>query len=675
HSLGDVIDELKNQPRVADKKYTLTRLLNIFIKVCEAMAFAHSKGVVHRDLKPDNIMVGEFGEVLVMDWGLAKVAATSKAKEIKNNTENAEHTKYTDSRFSELVESFRHQSGSDVTMDGSVSGTPLYMAPEQAEGRISEIGERTDVYALGAILYELLSLTPPVEGKTVQMLLLNAAENKIKPLKQARDSRPIPKELAAIAMKSLSKEQSDRYKDCDQLQDDIELFMEGRAVSAKEDNVVESIAKFIKRNKAVSISTGIAAVLLLGLGIFSYINIVAERDKANANLADFKALAAKAAPEFIKRTNTLFDSGKFGEALKSIDAAIALNQKEAEYYSLKSLILLCKYSYTEARCSAENALSLNKNSLYASDVVDLCKSGSDLKLTDGKSCLEIKRNIGNFMLTTRHVGAAGIILEGIKLDFSSKRTKFRSVYINKLKKALPDLIIEGTDNLRDVIINKDDFCIYLNKRGNLTSIDFLKDMPLTRIDVSFTELSDLSPLEGMPLNNLIIRNTNISDLTPLRGAPLTNLKALKSRITDLSPLKGAPLTKLEVSQTNIADLVPLKGMPLISLYCGETAVADLKPLNGMKLKKLSVHCTKISDLTPLKNMPLESLDIFKTQTTDLTPLEGMQLKEILFTPEDIKNGIDVIRSIKTLKIIGLDFDKKWPAVEFWKKYDAGEFDK
>ena len=133
--------------------WTQTRALGVLSKVCEAMAYAHHKGVVHRDLKPANVMVGRFGEVYVMDWGLAKVLGREDQKDL---------TVAPQDETQELRPQRRERADASpdsplITMDGDVVGTPAYMSPEQALGRTEEIGPHSDVYAVGAMLYHLLA--------------------------------------------------------------------------------------------------------------------------------------------------------------------------------------------------------------------------------------------------------------------------------------------------------------------------------------------------------------------------------------------------------------------------------------------------------------------------------------------------------------------------------------
>lgn len=167
--LEQILNGVRNGDAQTIADYPLDRLLTIYRKVCDAMAFAHARGVIHRDLKPANIMVGSFGEVLVMDWGLAKILQdeAQSADEMAQLEQERSNTPATSmpAGFQEFSDSALNGAAQNLTLDGSVMGSPQYMPPEQAEGKVSELDERSDIFSLGGILYAILTLRPPVEGR------------------------------------------------------------------------------------------------------------------------------------------------------------------------------------------------------------------------------------------------------------------------------------------------------------------------------------------------------------------------------------------------------------------------------------------------------------------------------------------------------------------------------
>ncbi len=192
----------------------LESLLNVFLKVCDAVAFAHSRGVIHRDLKPENIMVGEFGEVYVMDWGLALVLGADgrRAADVADVDPASILTARPRDRF-------------DAT--GSVMGTITRMAPEQAHGRVRDIDARTDVFGLGGILYELLTLGPPYrERDDVQNFQL-ASSGAVRPPAELLPNHDLPYRLCQIAMKALAAAPADRHQTVLDLKRDVESFLRG----------------------------------------------------------------------------------------------------------------------------------------------------------------------------------------------------------------------------------------------------------------------------------------------------------------------------------------------------------------------------------------------------------------------------------------------------------------
>ena len=315
--LGTVFDQL----RAGQGGWTQTRVLGVILKVCEAMAYAHSKNVIHRDLKPANVMVGRYGEAYVMDWGLAHVAGQEDGKDIRpKQPESASLSRVRTDR--------REESGVDsplLTMDGDVIGTPAYMPPEQARGDIAAVGPASDVYSLGAILYQLLAghmpFVPPGANLNVYGVLALTQQGPPTPL--AKVAPEAPEELVAICEKVMAREPGERYADVQAMAEDLRAFMEGRVVKAHRTGAVVELVKWVRRNRALA-AAGAAAVLfaVAGLAVTSYVQARARVD-----------LAAK---------NTELEE-KNAEILRAVDEAdtarATAEKREAEALTTQSLFL------------------------------------------------------------------------------------------------------------------------------------------------------------------------------------------------------------------------------------------------------------------------------------------------------------------------------------------------
>ena len=237
--------------KYSQKAGSVPERLRVFLKVCEAVAFAHAHGVIHRDLKPANIMVGAFGEVLVMDWGVAKVLP--KADEGAQKPVGLElHSR----EGKETEDETRLQASGEIppgpfveTLSGTVLGTPSYMAPEQALGQTSSHNQLTDVYSLGGILYFLLTHRHPHEGASMGQIREKFLRNEtLRP----RDVNPdIPRPLEAVCMKSLATDPQARYSKVEDLEADIEMFLSDAPVSAYRENVFEKVGRWFNRYRFI----------------------------------------------------------------------------------------------------------------------------------------------------------------------------------------------------------------------------------------------------------------------------------------------------------------------------------------------------------------------------------------------------------------------------------------
>ena len=213
--------------------------------------------------------------------------------------------------------------------------------------------------------------------------------------------------------------------------------------------------------------------------------------------------------------------------------------------------------------------------------------------------------------------------------------------------------------------------------GNQLGTPRIEKGVVVELGIIGANVTDISPLRALGgLRNLCCATGKLSDLSPLKGMKLDVLAFGQTPVSDLSPLEGMSLWELRCSKTRVSDLSPLKRNYVGNLDIGSTLVSDLSPLVGMRLKSLAISSTPVSDLSPLKGMSfLKELQCDDTPISDLSPLEGMKLTTIAFTPKNITKGLDAIRHMKSLKTLGTRWDRQGSPEAFWKKFDAGEYNK
>ncbi len=326
-SLQDAVDRFYGKPSEANKlshdaetsqiqatepdfdSIEFRKLLGRFVDVCQAIEYAHSRGVLHRDLKPGNIMLGKYGETLVVDWGLAKTQKPGESTAVDMET------------------ALRPSAASDSapTVMGRAIGTPAFMPPEQAAGRLDELGSASDVYSLGATLYTLLTGQAPFSGSNVGEILGKVKAGDFAPPRHVWHQ--VPKALEAVCLKAMSLHSADRYSSPQQIADEVERFLADESVSAHRESVLVKARRWLRKHPRTV--AALTATLLVGLSsaiVVSTVVVGKNTELAKANSAERQARqqAEKSAELLAQANATILASER--QVRQERDIAVAINE-------------------------------------------------------------------------------------------------------------------------------------------------------------------------------------------------------------------------------------------------------------------------------------------------------------------------------------------------------------
>ena len=279
---GKTLSEVYRLAQTPGSDWSQTRVLGVLLQVCQAMAYAHDKKVIHRDLKPSNIMVGRYGEVYVMDWGLARMLDGKDPRDLRMAAFQPQSLT--------MLETDRrdHAKGDSdsplYTMDGAVVGTPAYMPPEQAKGALDQLGPRSDIYSVGAMLYQLMSgrkpYVPADERIDPYAVVCAIQQGPPRPIHELAPKAPA--ELMAICEKAMAREPEDRYASMSDLADNLRSYLEHRVVSAYETGALAELKKWVVRNPSTAAAMAAALVAIIGglvFSVYSQQRVVAAQDR------------------------------------------------------------------------------------------------------------------------------------------------------------------------------------------------------------------------------------------------------------------------------------------------------------------------------------------------------------------------------------------------------------
>lgn len=255
--------------------------LDMFLKLCEAMSYAHARKVIHRDLKPANVMLGTYGELYVMDWGIARTAGQFDNLETENVNLASQET----------IEALDVKGDGFDTQDGSIVGTIAYLSPEQARGEVLDLTVASDQFALGLILFELVTLNKGIQKGAVKDMLRRAQRGQIAPMVHYNPAIKIRPELQAIIEKATSPLPENRYKNVDMLAEDIRLFMRDEPVSVFRDPPLAVIMRWVSKHRIQAFALGIV-LLIAGLSSSIY-SLHREQEAREENIRTEQLLQEK----------------------------------------------------------------------------------------------------------------------------------------------------------------------------------------------------------------------------------------------------------------------------------------------------------------------------------------------------------------------------------------------
>ncbi|MCM8539643.1 MAG: protein kinase [Lentisphaeraceae bacterium] len=508
-NLMKILNKLEKGDPEYIKNFPLSELLIIFLKSCDALAYAHANDVIHLDLKPDNIQVSAYGEVLVVDWGLAKIL----------------HNPFDDNEdFDEIIDSV------DLTLNGFIKGTPGYMAPEQALGNNQEKTKLTDVYSLGAILYSILTLKKPFEEKDLEELCRKTIQGDLPSPRQRAPERNIPAALEAVCMKAMSPFPENRYQSVDELLKEILAYREGFSTLAEDANYFTELKLLIKRHKAI------AALVIIGF-IISTVFIVQLMNNEKTILNTVSRLEEEktakievsklAAPRILKECKEQVENLDFNKALKLVMLSVELDHEFQEAWELKGQLHFGKQQFKEA-VSAFSMVGTEKSLQYLSLLKRFNKPFEQLKDEE----------------------VLALIKELHRLDSDDHITIQLFKHLNKLNRPITEKVSLVSKAL-DILNNTD---------SPYTFTCFFRDGNLDMILNDSWVIHNITPLIALPVTRLELRDTSINDIRILKTMPLQHLNLSYAPVKEISSLRDTNIEQLFIRGTRVSQLEDLRYM-------------------------------------------------------------------------------------------------------------------
>ena len=647
-TLTDVLLGIRKGKGTYAEQYPLSRLLNIFQKVCDAVAYSHSKGIAHCDLKPDNIMICDFGEVMVMDWGLAcRIGSPLPVEKIRSSEEDDRPL-----RPGKIDSTTR-------TTTGRVLGTPGFIGPERIRGGVT-VDVRSDIYSLGATLYSILTLRPPISSDNIsdliRRILLGVIRRPVDWSQRADPNSPppsfphcpdgkIPEALSEVTMKCLALYPEDRYAAVQDLQQEVEAYQNGHiwhVVIDQDFKGEDPLARWeivggvceIKKGE-LHMSHGEPQVLAFKGDLPVDVRIELEGREENVYLNSigcFMSAVRNATPKELALTGYKFELGGFDNSANVLDR---LGRQLARQQT-SSIERGKTYRTRFERVGNHLRVVVNDRELFS--IVDPDPlSGSD------RTIVGLFGWLSETIITHVKISTLGVPWKSDVLDMADRQS-LRGNYdvalalVKEVVESYPDPArLERAHRTEQMINRRQQMARDLKEwQEKLT-----RAWPKAKFDLRSTN-------DGF---TLAIENCGIEDLSPIRGLPLIALICPYNRIKSLEPIRGMPLTTLNCIGNPITDLEPLRGMPLSTLVCEACPIEDIEPLRGMPITLLNIGGARVKDIDPLRGMPLTFLACWGNRIRNLEPLADVKFLAALYCSS---NEIESLRPLRGLSIVSMN---------------------
>ncbi|MDD7986691.1 protein kinase [Lentisphaera marina] len=558
-TLADIIEEGKTEKNIALDR---NELIDIFLKVCDAIAFCHSKGIAHLDLKPENICIDEYGEVYVCDWGLAIILDDS----IPLDESFPEVEKYSLNSIHE----------DKLTLDGYLKGTPGYMAPEQSPLMDEQKGIHSDIFSLGAILYTLLTYKKPFTAKTIELTLQKTVNGDF--VSPSSFVNNLPAQLELICLQSLKVPLDQRYQSVDELKNDIQAFRNGYAISAEKNSNIKILSLLIKRNKALFLTVFIAFIIISLSTLFFTINLKKSEKHALALAEKFRLKTEESQERGGLLSNKLygdalihFEADNFDKAIDLLNYSLQLDAN-----NLLAKELLGKlYFISEEYDQALNLLTdLEPKDKFSQFIINYSSKNQAPQTIDEFYQLNL---IINKVFGSYNHHSSNLIHYKIYSDLN---------YQERLELASLLLPIYNKNHSINLKYDHESKLLDLSDNPNLLSPYMLQNFPAQKADFSHTSIVNFITFRSMPLLSLDVSSTPLTSLESFSNNSIRELYIANTKIRDLSSLRSSTLQVLDIrglKLLNSRDLLHMSYLKTLITSPGQLD-PDVKKLLSTRLK-------------------------------------------------------------------------------------------